>query len=383
MKSKQSNQKRIIISLSTVFFCLCLTLGAYTVLRPSKDFSQKENRKLASFPKISLSAMANGTFTKDLSAWFNDQFAGRDMWSGINLTFKKTLGQKENGGVYLGKHGQLYLKPEEADMSAVNKNLKAMNDFQSKFKKLNSFVCIVPNAVSVQRENLPVDAPVPDQSAFLKHIQQNLNKQTFIDVSQTLKEHHKEYIYYLTDHHWTSLGAKTAFEQIAGEMKIQKPVKNYEVLTVADNFKGTLSSKSGSTASKDRVDTYLPETKVIYSVEYVSAKEKSASVYQTKALQQSDKYTVFFGGNHPRVDINTTAGSGRNLLVFKDSYFNCLAQFMWPYFDSIIIIDPRYYYEYAGNIIEQEDITDVLYLYNADTFGTDTSLYAVLEAPEK
>ena len=56
---------------------------------------------------------------------------------------------------------------------------------------------------------------------------------------------------------------------------------------------------------------------------------------------------------------------------------------MWPYFDSITIIDPRYYYEYAGNIIKQENITDILYLYNADTFGTDTSLYAVLEAPVK
>ena len=214
---------------------------------------------------------------------------------------------------------------------------------------------------------------------FLKELASGLENQTFVDVSDALKKQSGEYIFYKTDHHWTSLGAKTAFDVLSGEMKLKKVIKDYEIVTVAEDFKGTLASKSGENGSKDTVQAYLPKTDVVYTVEYAATREKTATIYKTDALQNSDKYTVFFGGNHPRIDINTSAQTGRNLLVFKDSYFNALAQFMWPYFDSITIIDPRYYYEYAGNIIKQENITDILYLYNADTFGTDTSLYAILE----
>ena len=382
-KDRPNRKKRILLSFSTVFLSVCLCLGAYTLLRPAKDFSVKENRKLAAFPQFSFSALADGSFTQGLSDYFNDHFAGRDLWTGINLGFKRALGQKQNGGVYIGKNGQLYLQPEEPNTEGVKKNLAAMNRFQADFKKLHSYVCIVPNAVTVQPDNLPKGAPVPDQKAFLKAIENSLEKQTFIDVSDSLANKSDEYIFYLTDHHWTSLGAKTAAQTISKQMKIKNFIEDYEVLTVADNFRGTLSSKSGSTASKDSVEVYLPKTKVLYTVEYIATKEKTASIYRTDALQNSDKYTVFFGGNHPRIDINTSAQTGRNLLVFKDSYFNSLAQFLWPYFDSITIVDPRYYYDYAGDIVKQENITDVLYLYNADTFGTDTSLYAVLEAPEK
>jgi len=380
---KEKTTKRIIISFITVFLSVCIVLGLYTLIRPAREFSTRENRKLASFPKFSFSALADGSFTDNLSTYFNDQFAGRDMWTGLNLTVKKAMGQKQNGGVYLGKKGQLYLNPEAPNKEAVAKNLAAMNAFQKGFKKVNSFVCIVPNAVTVQTENLPKGAPVPDQAAFLKEIQSGLEKQTFVDVSDALKKQSGEYIFYKTDHHWTSLGAKTAFDVLSGEMKLKKVIKDYEIVTVAEDFKGTLASKSGENGSKDTVQAYLPKTDVVYTVEYAATREKTATIYKTDALQNNDKYTVFFGGNHPRIDINTSAQTGRNLLVFKDSYFNAFAQFIWPYFDSITIIDPRYYYEYAGNIIKQENITDILYLYNADTFGTDTSLYAVLEAPAK
>lgn len=38
------------------------------------------------------------------------------------------------------------------------------------------------------------------------------------------------------------------------------------------------------------------------------------------------------------------------------------------------MIDPRYYYDDVHTLIERERITDVLFLYNMDTFMTDRSL---------
>ena len=376
------NKKTVFISITAIFICLCLTLGLYTLLRPAREFSARENRALASFPSFSVSALLDGSYTKDIGTYFADQFAARDLSSQINLTVKRLLGQKESGGVYLGKNDQLYLIPDTPDMTKVEKNVSAVNKFASAFPKVNSYFCIVENAVCLQGQNLPKNAPVPEQDVFLASIEEQLQGVKMIDVNEKLKSENEKYIFYLTDHHWTSLGAKIAFEEVAGDMGIKNIITEYKVLPFGDEFFGTLSSKSGCYTVGDTVEVYLPETDLLYSVEYVDTLTKTTTIFDNDAISVKDKYTVFFGGNHPRVDITTTADTGRSLLVFKDSYFNSFAQFIWPYFEKIVIVDPRYYYEYAGDIVKQENITDILYLYNADTFGTDSSLYAVLEAPE-
>lgn len=81
-----------------------------------------------------------------------------------------------------------------------------------------------------------------------------------------------------------------------------------------------------------------------------------------------------------KVEISTTADNQRVLLLFKDSYANSFVQFLWPYYEKIIMIDPRYYYDSLDPILTTENVTDVLLLYSADTFVTDTSLSDVLEA---
>ena len=114
-------------------------------------------------------------------------------------------------------------------------------------------------------------------------------------------------------------------------------------------------------------------------VNYVEEGEKTASMYVSSALDQKDQYEVFFGGNHSRIDITTPADENKNLLIFKDSYANCFIPFLQPYFRSIIVIDPRYYYDDVDRLVTDNSITDILFLYNVDTFMTDTSLADVLE----
>ena len=41
-------------------------------------------------------------------------------------------------------------------------------------------------------------------------------------------------------------------------------------------------------------------------------------------------------------------------------------------------MDPRYYYGYLEELIQAEEIEEVLYLYNANTFFSDTALQMVL-----
>ena len=45
---------------------------------------------------------------------------------------------------------------------------------------------------------------------------------------------------------------------------------------------------------------------------------------------------------------------------------------------SITIVDPRYYRDDIEKVMQEDLITDVMYLYNTNTFVEDTSLADVL-----
>lgn len=355
----------LLIAVVAVFMALSLIL-------PDKDFSESENRGLAQFPKLSES------FLSDLGDYVADQFPGRDLWMSANLSMNKALGQKEASGVYLCDDDYLMQIPAEPNIEQVDRNLAAINAFSEAYPELNMVMCVAPNAVTVLAEKLPENAPVRDQKADLAYIEDSLTGTTFVDVTKALRQHRSDYLFYKTDHHWTSLAAAYAFEEIAPELNIMPPtVDSYTVYTVSNTFEGTLSSKSGSHSAKDTVDIYVPATSIDYYVEYPEG-DPISSFYNRAALDQKDHYTVFFGGNYSRVDITTTANTGRCLLLFKDSYANCMVQFLYPYFDHITMIDPRYYYDNVELVIKSEAVTDVLFLYNADTFLGDTSLADVL-----
>lgn len=82
------------------------------------------------------------------------------------------------------------------------------------------------------------------------------------------------------------------------------------------------------------------------------------------------------------IDIKTTAETSNRLLLVKDSYANCLVPFLTPFFREIIIIDPRYYYGDIHQVMKENNITSVLFLYNGNTFVEDNSISGVLKNNE-
>lgn len=69
-------QQGLLMSVILLGTILCLTLGS--LLTPDRTYSDSENRKLAQFPKLSWSAVKDGSWFSDLESYTADQFAGRD-----------------------------------------------------------------------------------------------------------------------------------------------------------------------------------------------------------------------------------------------------------------------------------------------------------------
>lgn len=364
--------------LSLLLAAVILFLNLANLFTANRDYSTQENRKLAQAPDFSLAALWDGSWFAGWEDYLADQFAWRDGWITMQLRFSQFLGNEESNGVYLCEDDYLMEGAVTPDAEHVRRNVDAVNAFATAHKDIKMYMAVIPNAVSVLSDKLPKNAPVRDQQQDLQALAKELKGVSFLNVTENLLSHKEEQLYYRTDHHWTSLGAKYAFESMAPAMGINWPIQKYQSHVLSTTFEGTLASKSGCHETRDKIEIFIPDSPVEYYVTYEDTMETVCSLYKRDCLKDKDQYTVFFGGNHPRVDICTTADSGRNLLLFKDSYANCFVQYLIPYFDNIIMIDPRYYYDNVENLVSRERITDVLFLYNANTYFEDTSLGDVL-----
>ena len=373
------NRTRHNLCILCLFVLVLIVVCLAGLIAKDRPFSDTENRSLAQKPALSASALADGSFFSGLDSWYSDQFPARDGWISMHLWQIRRLGQKESGGVYLGRD-RLLAAPETPDEAAVAGTVAAVNAFSAQHPELNMNLMLVPGAAAILTDALPKNAPVRDQLQDIRAIQEQLDGSiTVLEAGSVLSAHAQEEIYYKTDHHWTSLGAYLVYAANAPALGLD-PNQGFDVYTVSEDFEGTLSSKSGSHAMRDHVEIYgLQDPDLKYYVSYGEEGGKVCSIYDREALDAKDKYTVFFGGNHDKVEIRTTANNGRSLLLFKDSYANCFVQFLLPGYERITIIDPRYYYGTLDSILNA-GVTDVLFLYSADTLVRDTSLADVLGA---
>ena len=373
-KIKRTRKLNAIVGL--LFTVSVVLLSVTSVLTPDVKFSAEENRILTQKPAFSLAGIFSKDYMQDIESYTADQFAFRDFWVSMKVGVDWLLGKREFNGVYLGKDGYLIQKLSEPDQENVKKNIEAINKYAEANPDVKVNMLLVPNAAYILQDYLPSGAPTLDQSQQLKWIRGMLsNSVNSIDISRTLKQHASDGLYYKTDHHWTTKGALLGFEAAAEELGIEDPITSYDIYTVTKSFSGTLASTSGYHWSKDSIEVYAPKNvEMQYLVTDSDDKEKRPTVYHKDALEEKDQYQVFFGGNHGLVDITTANDTKSRLLIFKDSYANCFVPFLLPYYNEIVMVDPRYYYENVQNLTESKGITDILFLYNMDTFMTDRSI---------
>lgn len=383
MKKSLRNYRLFFHRLGLLFFLLPVIVLVSSIILPDTGFSEKENRILASRPALKLDQIISGGYEKQFETYENDQFPLRDMWITLKATTDRLMGKVEENGVYLGKNGYLMEAFNAPSQTQYDATVNAMTSFAQKHPDLKQYALIAPNSVNILKSNLPAFAPADDQNPWIDKLKDSLTSAgvTFIDIRDTFTDHKAEDLYYHTDNHWTTLGAYYAYLQAAAVMGIDISSDSYDKAPVSQTFKGTLSAKSGFRSGEtDELDVFLPNGDNTLSsvVNYVDEQKKSASFYDTSKLNTRDKYALFFGGNHAQIKISTPTESNNTLLVLKDSYANSFVPFLAQHYRKIIMIDPRYYYGDLEQLLQVENVQEVLYLYNANTFFADTSLELAL-----
>lgn len=77
---------------TVILFCMLLAgFTAATLLKPSSEFSETENRVLTQMPELTLNAIRNGEFEKDYEEYMNDQFILRNDWIALKTSVERLL----------------------------------------------------------------------------------------------------------------------------------------------------------------------------------------------------------------------------------------------------------------------------------------------------
>lgn len=387
MNNNKRKKKRWPESFVGKAFIICLlVLIAANLLYPSKKKSTEENRMLTERPKMTVSGLVSGSYMKQYESYQADQFIGRNFLRKLKITLNRIGGSKEENGVFIGKKGQLLEDIAVPEQDSLKSNVDAIKNFAESYDDIPVSMILVPDAASVLSSRLPSLASVADQNACISQVKKELGSSVqWIDAVQAMNKHKEEKIYYKTDHHWTTLGAFYTFQEAAPTLGISTDVSSSFVsYPVATDFNGTLAAKSGCRmGEKEEIDIYVPkdaDNDVI--VNYVDEQVKETTLYEADMLKTRDKYAVFLGGNTSLIDIKTLAPGQKRLLVVKDSYANSFVPFLTPYFREIVMLDPRYYTGNIRDVMDTYNITDVLFLYNGNTFFQDNNISGVLSSEQ-
>ena len=374
-KVKRNNRALNILT-SLMFIGFISIVIIFNILKVDETFSEEENRTLATMPKFTIKSFLSGDFTKEYTNYVEDNFAGKKGFVSIKSNLEKLEGKDESNSIFIGKDGQLFEKFIEASQEETDAKIAAINSFYERYSNLNMSFILTPTATKVLEEKLPKYAPNDDELDYINKVFSGLNDNIItINPYEALNQNKDDYLFYKTDHHWTSKGAYIAYTVMCEKLGLTpKSIDDFDIVNVTNSFYGSLSSKIGTKGKvSDSIDVYIPKESD-FVVNYVSEQIKSTSLFDSEYLDKKDKYYVFSGGNHALINIKTLGDPNKKLLIIKDSYANCFLPFLTSHYGEINVVDLRYYYDDLDKLIENKEITDVLFLYNSNTFNSDDSI---------
>lgn len=361
-----------------VFSILVILFTVIDIINSPNEFSELENRKLSQMPILSLKSYIDTSFSSDYEKYINDQFFLRDNWIDLKSRIEYLLGKRENNDIIFGKENYLFKKFTTFNDEMLENNLNSIITFTNNYNKEVDFF-IIPNSYAVYDELTPRYLPLVDQLSLINSINSYLYLKSndhinTINVAEELLKNKDDYIYYKTDHHWTSYGAYLAYLTYMDYLGLEiVDINNLEKITI-NNFLGTYYNRSKYFKADSDFITYYN----ILGLHIEIDGKEQLSLMDLDKFKGSDKYSAFLWGNNGLTKvINENISEerkGSSILIFKDSYANSFIQFLSYNYEIIDIIDLRYFKESIRNFMKDKDYNEILIMYSFNNLSTDINI---------
>ena len=372
--------KKAKIIVCVFFFVLLAALTFASMVNPVRESSESENRPLAQMPEFSLETIFSGEFTKGYEDFVTDQFVWRDAWINIKSRVERLLGKTASNGVYFGKDGYFIERVTENDIERekLDKNIGQLEKFLENMTpeiQNKPVIALAPVAAMILEDKLPWLADEYDWDTLFDSLSERFGD-SFVDLRHVLRANKDDYVYYRTDHHWTTDGAYLAYTEIIKKFGFEPLSKDeFDRTEISDAFLGTVIAKLNIKSDTDTIVKYDPKEAGKVTLNYNNGALVTDSFYNDDKLLTRDKYAYFLGDNTALIEVETEVDNGRVLVVSKDSYANCMLPMLACHFEKIYVIDLRYFNLGLVSYTKQlDDVTDALVLYNVSGFSSAKEL---------
>ncbi len=391
---------------NVVLFCgLLLAGGIASMAMKKQSVSAMENRKLAAFPKYSDSLFWSGKYFKQIDEYYADNFPMRDKWISFSDKFKSNIGftsseiklydptndTEANEKIDTTKDKiESGPRPDDGATGEVKKKVfvfknrafemfgggapmgKSYADVINSYNRLLSpgiqvYNLIIPVALEFEITEKYAKLQKPNRPAIeniYTSLDSNIKKVWAIDE---IRKHRSEYIYFNTDHHWTSLGAYYAYRAFcttAGLIPVSLDTVAYKTKA---SFLGSLyrlTKDAGLASNPDSVRYYLFKDSINFYVGSNKVGYWIKSKMYGEGASGPNSYSVFLQGDLPTVKMETQHKNGRKIAVVKESYGNAFAPYLINNYEKVIVVDQRYYTGDFIAMLKAEGINELLFINN-------------------
>ena len=413
-KQRTMHHKIYLTLIGTVFAAGVIVLNTF----PRSQFSQLEKRELTHFPQWSMAKLADGSLTKEVSAWFSDSEPFRDelmtmsmkikdlarlTLSDDNVTFHASDDSQAAPGVeaaeesaelgefnnHVATDGNAKLANAGIIIVGRGSNVRALMAYggvgggTSFANTVNKIHTLLGNGVTVYAMVIPnaTEYYIPEkvknrsksQLATIKSIHEHLSPEVkAVNIYNTLGNHADEAIYLRTDHHWSPLGGYYAAKEFAKVAGVPFRDLNSYDKHVVHGFVGSMYGYSKDISVKEAPEDfeYYTPHGVEYKTDYIiyevnddykitsASSKRSGPFFHT--FKGNGAYSTFMGSDARLTHVKTSTTNGRRLLIIKDSFGNTLPGYLFYSFEEIYVVDNRYFHLNMKKFIKDNQITDLL-----------------------
>ncbi len=347
-------------------------LTACAWLLPSKEASDAERRPLAQLPTLSGEAVLDGSFMADFEDYSLDQFPLRDSFRKLKSLFHYyALGQKDNNGIYLAG-GSAAKQEYPLNEASLDHALERFNHVYEKYlSHTGSHIVmgIVPDkSYYLSRENGQLSL---DYSAMFGTLQQGMPWAEYVDLTDCLSAAD----YYRTDTHWRQEQLLPTAERLCEALGVT--AFDAETLTITEVERPFYGVYYGQAALPMEADTIclLEHELLSECLVYDYESGKTRTIYDMSKLDSKDLYEVFLSGPRSLLTIeNPNAATGKELIVFRDSFGSALVPLLVRDYAKVTLVDIRYLQADLLDRFIQFEGQDVLFLYSTLVLNNSSTI---------
>ena len=347
---------------SAAFLLIIAAFAAAHLLTPDKDISVTERRPLEQLPQITLQSVMNGKFGEDLEDYLLDQFPLRNGLRKLKAIWHfDVLQQSDNNGIYLVDDQVLKLDSilKEEEVNALISNTNKV--YESYLQGMNVSFALIPdkNFFVAEKNGYPVLDYQQMEQLLLSRLNHNI---CYVGMTPFLHLSVKDY--YRTDLHWKQESLTSVVPALGAILHFTPTNLLSCTQTQYAPFYGSYYGQSALNIEPDVLTTLTNDTiaqSIVTSPEYKGEKP----VYDEADFEEIDGYNIYLGGPLGIVTVENPNGTtGKELIIFRDSFASSLAPLLLGSYDKVTLIDLRYLASInVGRFVEFTD-QDVLFLYS-------------------